>query len=62
MFQIFCPKTLIALPLKDFESYIREHKQGQKEITTAGALKLAKVWEEGRPVQDSDFSLVVLGT
>ncbi len=42
-FQIFCPKTLIALPEKDFEGYIRDNRQGQKEITTAGALKLAKV-------------------
>ena len=36
-------QSIAALPKKDFEGYIREHKQGQKEITTAGALKLAKV-------------------
>ena len=35
-------QSIAALPKKDFEGYIREHKQGQKEITTAGALKLCK--------------------
>ncbi len=48
--------SIAALPKKDFEGYIQEHKQGQKEITTAGALKLCKAREKSRPVQDSDFT------
>ncbi len=50
-------QSIAALPKKDFEGYIRDNRQGQKEITTAGALKLCKAREESRPVQDSDFPI-----
>ncbi len=41
--------SIAALPKKDFEGYICEHRQGQKEITTAWALKLFKAREKSRP-------------
>ncbi len=50
-------QSIATLPKQDFEGYIREHRQGQKEITTAGAFKLFKAREESRLVQDSDSRL-----
>ncbi len=50
-------QSIAALHKKDFEGYVREHRQGQKESTTAGVLKLFKAREESRPVQDSDSRL-----
>lgn len=35
-------QTIAALPEKEFEGYVQGHKESRKEITTAGALKLAK--------------------
>ena len=41
-------QSIAALPKKDFEGYVREHRQGQKESTTAGVLKLFKARAERR--------------
>ena len=35
-------QSVAALPEKDFEGYVRDNRQGQKEITTGATLKLAK--------------------
>lgn len=39
-------QTIARLPEEAFESYIQENKEGAKEITTAGALKLYKQREK----------------
>ncbi len=49
-------QSIAARPKKDFEGYIREHKEGQKEITTAGALKICRETDRNQKLRAAELA------